>query len=149
MTNTCHSNLDPGGYLEVHDVCFPIEFYDGCLEVQGICPVDCPGGRLILEWTSLLGLAARNLGRPLDFPRNCKRWMEEAGFRDIEERKFAWHGTGPTTTTNGCSVETISMRLLTRGLGWSRDEVVVYCAKVRKELICRRVPSFYWKLSVC
>ena len=44
-------------------------------------------------------------------------------------------------------LEAMSLALMTRGLGWSREEVLVFAALVRKDIADTNIHA-YWPLSV-
>lgn len=99
--------------------------------------------------------ACRTIGRPMDLCHKYREWMEEIGFVDIEEKLFVW----PTNTWPKVKhlkelgrwnevnlsegMEGFSLALMTRALGWSKDEVEVLCAKVRNDLRDRSIHAYF------
>lgn len=67
-------NLEPGGWLEIHDATFELLCTDG----------SCTGSS-IERWCSLMLQAAGNIGRDFTAPRKYKHWLIETGFVDVVE----------------------------------------------------------------
>jgi len=81
--------------------------------------------------------------------------MEAAGFVDIEERYFMWPSNGwpkdhymkelgrwnQVNIMDG--LEGFCLALLTRGLGWKKEEVDVFVAKVINDIKDRRIHGYY------
>jgi SAM-dependent methyltransferase len=70
--------LRPGGYLELQDV-VPTVCYDNSWE-----------GSEYQRWISLLVEGGKALGMDWDKAAKYKRYLEEAGFVDVEQVEFAW-----------------------------------------------------------
>ncbi|PKS04900.1 hypothetical protein jhhlp_008265 [Lomentospora prolificans] len=138
--------LEPDGYLEIHDIDFMIRCDDDSM----------PDDSAIVKWHLYLKEAAANLGIKLgslilDFPE----MMQKAGYVDISVRQFKWPiNTWPKEKKYkeigwfayenfnwGC--ESMSLALLTRGLGWNVDEVRVFMALLRKDFANKRMHA-YW-----
>ena len=137
LTNVAYGrHLEPGGYFEVGDVLYMPECNDGTLKDDS----------QLLNWAHLIAKAARRMGRPIDIASRYSQMLAEAGFEDIVviEKKWpmnAWardpklNLLGAFNCVTLCEgLEAISMALLTHGLGWNSQEVLVLCAQVRKEL---------------
>jgi hypothetical protein len=73
-------NLNPGGWLEVKDIKFPIEDNDNSF------PEDCA----IKKWAELVLEGTRNLGRPADTAKDYKAQLIEAGFENVVEVRYKW-----------------------------------------------------------
>lgn len=130
--------------MELQDFSIPFACDDGTMTE------DTPTyqvGNLCIE-------ASTALGRPLDIAQSYKDLMAEVGFTDIVERRIKspigiwpkdkyfkdlgyWNYTG-----FDIGLEGLLMALLTRGLGWSKDEVLVYCAQVRTALRDPRIHAY-------
>lgn len=76
----CGSNLTPGGWLELQDICFP----PGCDDAT--LTDDQP----ISKWSSYMMEATRRVGRPADGAKLYRKQMSEAGFVNVEERIYKW-----------------------------------------------------------
>ncbi|CZR65016.1 related to methyltransferase [Phialocephala subalpina] len=61
----CYDNLNPGGWIEIHDMKFPIE------DNGNSFPPDCA----VKQWTDHVITAAKNLGRPLDSAKHYKQQL--------------------------------------------------------------------------
>lgn len=130
------SALEPGGYLELQDLHTPFGCDDGTLTE------DTPTYR----FGSVAIETIQALGRPLDVPPMHKDRMRKAGFVDVVERQFKWPiGTWPkdrhykeigywSHANLNFGLEGLMMALLTRGLGWTKEEVMVFCTDVRRGL---------------
>lgn len=94
------------------------------------------------------------LGRPLNAASSYKDLMEKAGFVDVVERQLKWPvGVWPKDkyykelghwgyANMDVGIEALIMALLTRGMGWSREEVLVFCAQVRRDIRDSRIHSY-------
>ena len=114
-------------------------------------PADFP----IVKWHEYMHQAAEKMGFPLGIVHDFPDMMRKAGYTEITRRVFKW----PTNTwpkdkrfkeigwlacenfSWGC--ESMSLALLTRGLGWSVDEVRVFMASLRRAFADRRVHAYY------
>lgn len=136
LTNVSRRNLEPGGVLEMQDLTHPVRSDDGTLtedlELRRL-------GLLFIE-------AAAKAGRPLDVAPQYKTFLERAGFVDIVERQFKWPlnhwpkdkhfkelGTWSFQNLDD-GLEGLLLAMYTRHLGWTKDEVLLFCSKVRKQL---------------
>lgn len=93
--------------------------------------------------------AAINFGRPLDLYYRCDEHMKKAGFIDIHVTECKWP-VGPWARDKqlkeagamnlehwSASMDGYGMFLLTKfgePMPWSKEEVLVYTAQLRKEL---------------
>lgn len=130
------SALEPGGYLEHQDFSAPLASDDGTLTED----------TLTYELGQLFLNASIALGRPLNAAPTYKSLMEKVGFVDVVERRFKWPiGVWPKEKyfkdlgywyyrNLDIGLEGLLMALLTRGMGWTKEEVLVYCARVRPVL---------------
>lgn len=141
---TDRSFLEPGGYLEIQDYILPPRSNDGTYD-----------GTSLALWAETMLAACRKIGRPMDLSHKYREWMEEAGFVEIEEKLFVW----PTNTWPKVKhlkelgrwnevnlvegMEGFSLALMTRALGWSKEEVEVLCAKVRNDLKDRSIHAYF------
>ncbi|KAM0331503.1 hypothetical protein ACHAQA_003180 [Verticillium albo-atrum] len=142
-----YDNLQPGGWIEMVDCLFPIESDDGTLNED----------QIIMKWINGLIEASANLGRPLTDAKHHEQRLIDAGFENVQKRVFKW----PTNTwprdkkhkevglwtlaniDNG--LEGLSMALLTRGLNWTQEQVLVFLTQVRVDLRDRRIHG-YWPM---
>ena len=138
--------MAPGGYIEFQDYGLPLR-----------CADDSLSGTALEKWGILMCKAARNLGRPMgtDVSAHYREWMEQAGFVDIEERHYMWPSNGWPKDTymkelgswNQINIlegmEGFCLALMTRGLGWRKEEVDVFVAQVSNDIKDRRIHGYY------
>ena len=77
---TFDRNLSPGGYIELADICFPVQIEDGQF------PENCP----LEKWAALCLEASEKLGRPWNSAKLYKSQLEQAGFTNIVEVQHKW-----------------------------------------------------------
>lgn len=94
------------------------------------------------------------IGRPLNAASTYKDLMTKAGFVDVVERRLKWPlGIWPkdkffkelgywTAQNFDVGLEGLLMALLTRGMGWTKEEVLVYCAHARPALRDQKVHAY-------
>lgn len=82
-------------------------------------------------------------------------WMKEAGFVDVHQRHFMWPTNmwpkdplmkllGQWNLTNILEgLEGFCLALLTRGLGWRKEEVDVFVARVSNDLRNRKIHAYF------
>ncbi|KAK5661175.1 hypothetical protein OQA88_11066 [Cercophora sp. LCS_1] len=80
----CYDALEPGGWLEVQDILYPMESDDGTLTP------DSP----LRKWSELLLEGFTGIGRPLNTAFQYKDQLLEAGFVEIGEIKAKWPSNG-------------------------------------------------------
>ena len=139
-------NLEPGGWLEIQDYGLPVKSADGTST-----------GTDVERWGELLCSAGRELGRPMgsDCADHHPAAMAEAGFVDIQTRMFMWPTNGwprnPLMKELGRwnqinvvdGLEGFCLALLTRGLGWRKEEVDVLVAKVARDLRDKKIHAYF------
>ncbi|RDW66656.1 hypothetical protein BP5796_09405 [Coleophoma crateriformis] len=135
-------NLNPGGYLELQDCIFPQK----CIDASSM-------GTSLSLWNSLCLEASEKTGRPWNTVQYWNSWLQEIGFEDVHEEVFLWpinmwprdkglKELGMWFREDVLSVLPATGRLLTKGLGWSSEEVEVLLAGVRDDVKDRRVHMF-------
>ncbi|KAJ2905791.1 uncharacterized protein MKZ38_004468 [Zalerion maritima] len=141
--------LEPGGYLEMQDISFPLKCDDGTMSKESY----------VYRWTQGFVDACNVLGRPIDSAPKYKKMFEEAGFVDIVVENFVWpinrwpkdpklKEIGHWTLANVSSgTEGLTMASFTRGLGWTKDEVMTFCVNLRRELKDPRIHA-YWPMYI-
>lgn len=135
-------NLAPGGYLEMQDADFPMKSVDDSLE-----------GTALWQWNQYISEGAAKAGRPWTNTRKYKGWMEEIGFEDVQETILYW----PTNAwprdkelkklgvwfqhdlTEGLHS---TRAILTRGLGWTNEEVELFLINVRKDIDNKKIHAY-------
>ncbi|RVX72888.1 hypothetical protein B0A52_03241 [Exophiala mesophila] len=144
-----YENLAPGGWLELQDCIFPLGTDDGTFHE----------GQPIHEWSSLLLSASEKFGRSLGAAVHHPDRLAAAGFTNITIRHYKWPTNrwpkdkrhklvGLWTLANiGGGLEGLSMALLSRGHGWSREQVLAYLTDIRKDLHNTAIHA-YWPIIV-
>ncbi|OHW97884.1 TAM domain methyltransferase [Colletotrichum incanum] len=144
FVNKAFANLEPGGYLEMQDLCFPYLCDDGTLTD------DSPIKRL----SDLFLTAGKVTGRRMDLAWTYSTLMRNAGFVDVVETQFKWPINGwardPHYKTLGVltqhnldhGLEGLTLGLATRNLGWTRQETLLFCSEVRKALKSHGVHAY-------
>jgi hypothetical protein len=129
------------------DCLFPIESDDGTLND------DQP----VMKWINALIQGSQNLGRPLTDAKKHDQRLINAGFQNVHKKVFKWPTNswpkdryykeiGFWTMANiGSGLEGLSLALLTRGLGWTREEVLVFLTQVRADLKDPKIHG-YWPM---
>lgn len=104
-------------------------------------------GHLFVETSAIMG-------RPIDVSLKYRSMMAAAGFADVVERQFKWplsawpkdphyKELGAWTFANlDGGLEGLTLALFTRALGWTREETVVFCSRVRAQLRDPRIHAY-------
>jgi len=129
-----YNHCAPGGYLEMQDGMFPLHCHDDSLE-----------GTALDVWAKACVEAGAKIGRPWNNAPNYKRWMEELGFEEVNEKIFEI----PTSTwPRGKKAKELgiwfhanmmdglgaSKVLLTKAMAWTPERVELLLMDVRKDL---------------
>ncbi|KAL0936732.1 umta methyltransferase family protein [Colletotrichum truncatum] len=131
-----YDHINPGCWAEFQDICIDYYSEDGTLT----------GDHIVTRWVADLHKAAGILGRDCCSGRGLKGWAEDTGFENIFHRKYKipvgpW-AKDPLHRDIGMhnlvqlldGLEGFTMRIFCGVLGWSRDDVLVFLAELRKEL---------------
>lgn len=132
----CMRVLKPGGYIE------QLEFAPGFTSEDGTVTPETTMG----EWGSWGLKVFAIMERDVLVYQKMAGWMRDAGFEDVVEQPVKWP-IGPWPKDKklkeiglwcrahlDIGLENWSLRGLTGILGWTVDEVTVYCAKMRQDL---------------
>jgi len=135
--------LSPGGYLELQDMVLPMRSIDNTLT-----------GTALESWLELTMSAAVKLGRNWTCGAYYKQYMEDAGFVDVVERHFQWPMNtwpkGKHMKTLGIywqadmlkGLEALSMAVLTRGAGLTKEQVLELTTEVTKNIFDRGIHAY-------
>ncbi|KAJ5182530.1 hypothetical protein N7492_000146 [Penicillium capsulatum] len=139
LYSQCYDHIAPGGWIEQLEISALIECDDDSV----------PSDNVLYTWGPQLTRAAQKAGRPLGMMQRMGDSIKKAGFTDIRVRDDKWP-IGPWPKDKSlkeagavnfqhwiAGMEGYSMWLLTRfghPVPWSKEEVQVYVAKMRKEL---------------
>ncbi|KGO75622.1 hypothetical protein PITC_050520 [Penicillium italicum] len=135
----CYDNIRPGGWIEQLEASPYIECDDDSL----------PADNILRSWGPALSACGKRAGRPLETIDMMQEAFRKAGFVDVHEKEYKWP-IGPWArdqkfkeagTVNYqhwmSGMEGWAMWLLCKfgaPKPWSKDEVIVYVAKLRAEL---------------
>ncbi|KAJ4090893.1 hypothetical protein NW761_007247 [Fusarium oxysporum] len=139
--------LEPGGWFEMQDIVLPYKSDDGTLHAD----------LKLAKLGHYFCEASKILGRSVEAPRHYKSMMQKAGFINIVERHFKWPlnawakdpyykeiGAWSFANLDG-GLEGLTLALFTRGMKWTKEETMAFCAEVRKHL---RDPKIHAYLPV-
>lgn len=133
----------PGGYVEFQDGVFPFKCIDATMENTAF-------GR----WLDLIAAGSKALGKDFSRAPQYKQYLEEVGFVDVVEKRFAWpigtwaRGTHMKHLGTWAKEDVLAglqgwtMAVLTRGLGMLTQEVEVLLADVRKDLESKKIHAY-------
>ncbi|EFE34038.1 uncharacterized protein ARB_06989 [Trichophyton benhamiae CBS 112371] len=133
-----YQHLAPGGFIQVAD---------SALLTGDITLPNSPPNSYLSIYLGALGSAAEMAGYPRSFNHLRSAAFEAAGFTDIRiydtNIPVGTWPTDPQEKTLGKmtlivlfeSLEATSMRLLTKYLGWTAEEVIDLCKKVQLEIL--------------
>lgn len=143
--------LKPGGWIELQDLEFDYSCDDGTM----------PDDYVPLKMAGLIHEALAKFGMDTRSNRKNPERVEAAGFVDLRHSIIKLP-VGPwardkTMKTVGLynrsaiydGLHGITVGPLTRGLGWADEEVQVFLASVRKDLMDARVHSYITWHSIC
>ncbi|OCK78488.1 S-adenosyl-L-methionine-dependent methyltransferase [Lepidopterella palustris CBS 459.81] len=128
----CYDYLKPGGYLEIHEFTFPFHCDDGTAGPENP----------MMQWSMYFNEACAKGGVDIEQCANLDPWLREAGFVDVTKLhlKVGFSGWSQDPEMRRISKFYgkifdwgVSMALLTRRLGWSREKAEVFLADVRKD----------------
>ncbi|KAF4997445.1 hypothetical protein FGRMN_3809 [Fusarium graminum] len=149
LTNSIYNNLVPGGYVEFLEIDLFANSDDNTLTED----------HNLSKLIHLLDEASNKIGRPFQDNKKNKDIFRDAGFVDIVETVFKWPTNswpqdkkykeiGQWHNMNMDAfkgLESLSIAVLTRVMGWSQEEVTVFLAKVRKEFNDKAIHA-YWPI---
>ncbi|KAH6691662.1 S-adenosyl-L-methionine-dependent methyltransferase [Plectosphaerella plurivora] len=128
-------NLNPGGWLEIQDINFPMRCEDNSI----------PAGSDLVRWNNLMMEAASRSGFSLDSCARAGDMMRAAGFVDIVRIPYKWpinrwprdarnKEVGEWVEANFVNgLESITLALFTRFLGWTKTDVWDFITRVIDE----------------
>lgn len=139
LYSQCYENLEPGGWFEQMEMNICCECDDNSI----------PPDNVLFTWGPRFFAAGEKLGKSLDITGTMRGSIEKAGFVDVHEQTTKWP-IGPWPKDKSlkeagavnlqhwlAGMEGYSMFLLTKygdPVPWTRDEVLVYVAQMRKAL---------------
>ncbi|KAK7398131.1 hypothetical protein QQX98_012495 [Neonectria punicea] len=142
-----YSNLTPGGYVELQEVGVFAMSDDETLRDE----------HELAKCFKLLDEASIKHGRAYQAIDGFKGIVAEAGFVDVVESRFKWPTNawpkdkkhkeiGLWNNENmSIALESLTMAAFTRAHGWSREEVTLFLAGVRKDMNNPKIHA-YWSM---
>ncbi|RMJ29068.1 Methyltransferase [Aspergillus sp. HF37] len=134
-------NLKPGGWFEFVDIA-PVAYSDDDTIEEA---------PYMVKWAKLLDDASIEFGKRMNVAHLYKNWMESAGFKNVREDIYKvplspW-AKDPKMKELGAyqqvnmleGMETYTLALFTRVLGWSTESVQVFLSEVWKEVVNRKL----------
>ena len=140
--------LQPGGWFELSDLYMPVLSDDGTIKDTSL-----------QAWNDQFLVACKRFGRNPSLAAKYKDFMLEAGFIDVQETMFKWpintwakdkalKEIGRWNYINMMEgMEGFTVRLFTKALGQTFEEVQVLLAGMRKDCADRSIHS-YWPMCV-
>jgi hypothetical protein len=116
-----------------------------------------PSDSALWTWNQNMVKSGVISGRRCDIATQYAQWMREAGFVDVVELKYKWpQNPWPKDPRDKYlarwvmanimqGLQAFSLALMTRFLGMSREEVEVLLVDVRKDMLNRKIHS-YWPM---
>ncbi|KAL0943293.1 methyltransferase domain-containing protein [Colletotrichum truncatum] len=144
-----YDSLNPGGWIEFQETVIDFKGVDGSLE-----------GTALQRWNRLLLEGVRRAGRNALSPFSFATQMTEAGFQNVQEKKFAVPSTpwargrnqkilGAMQMTNNLEgVQGITMKIFTHVLGWTREEAELLLVDVRRDMADRNIHAYLTIMAV-
>ncbi|KAK1975085.1 methyltransferase domain-containing protein [Colletotrichum cereale] len=141
----CYDNPSPGGYLELNEVDAIPTCDDGTLTE------DCNLAKSFNLWAE--GLAA--LGSPFEKFARMEGVLKETGFKDVHIQRFKWPTNGwPKDAKHrelglwnhenlAPNLEGMFLASYTRGLDWTKEEVMVMAMNARKDFADRSIHAYF------
>jgi SAM-dependent methyltransferase len=136
--------LAPGGIIECQDCSFPMKSDDGS---HIGTPID--------QWFGYVLMGMEKLGKSFGTePKNYKSYLEEIGFVDVHVDIRRWpvgpwmedrknKELGLWVRADGLDVmQGGSLAILTRGMGWSPQQVEVFLVDCRKAFMNRNIHGY-------
>lgn len=130
------SHLKPGGWVE----------FQAIVGVLGCDDDSIPEDAHVRKFSDLMEQASSKFGASLTDPTRWKGWLEARGYTNVTEKVFKlpfnpW-AKDPRMKLLGMwemenlltGLDAMVTRMFQKGLGWSREEVIVFLALLRKEI---------------
>ncbi|KAJ5683372.1 hypothetical protein N7462_006537 [Penicillium macrosclerotiorum] len=140
LMKQCYDRLEPGGWIEQMEIHPTIYCDDGSVASDNV----------LFDVGPRFDAAANKSGKPMDLINTMRASIEKAGFIDVHEKSVKWPiGPWPRDKTLKdlglvnlnhwlTGMEGYTMYLMTKfgePAPWSTEEVQVYNAQIRKELV--------------
>lgn len=112
---------------------------------------------MLMQWNEHVIKAGHIVGHSIESAKYYRQQMVDAGFVNVQEKLYKWpinpwpkdvryKEIGMWSEQNFCGgLYGLSVALLTRGLGWTPEEVEVFLVGVRNDLRNRQIHA-YWPM---
>ncbi|KAL9075427.1 MAG: hypothetical protein Q9157_004006 [Trypethelium eluteriae] len=159
-----HTRMMLGSFEDFRDIIargFKYTKPGGWMESQDLMPtVCCDDGTMapdhpLSKWTKLNDEAQMRMQRPVRIGNKLKRWFQQAGFVDVQEKVFKLP-INPWTKDEKLKIvgrfheasmvdgiQGFSLAPFSRALGWTKEEIEVYLIDVRKSISDRNVHCYH------
>ena len=130
-----YENLTPGGYFEFQDPIMPLRSVDGSLT-----------GTALDEFQTTCMEAAEMLGRPWTNSKKYGKFMADAGFVEIVEKRYYW-ATNQWVKGKRQKLQALwlqenlqgglpawGLSTISRAFGWSKERIETLIARARNDL---------------
>lgn len=140
VINSAFAFTRPGGYFELQDCIVPFRCIDDTMK-----------GTHVEKWVTLMMEGTARLGKDWTRVIHYKKYLEEAGFEDVVEKRYEWPvGTwarGKRAKTLGLwyredllsGLQGFTIAVFTRALGMDVADVELLLVKVREEIKSNRI----------
>ncbi|KAI9730205.1 MAG: hypothetical protein M1834_005969 [Cirrosporium novae-zelandiae] len=116
--------LNPGGWVEYEEFTFP---------TTCDCPPNTHPLAPVTEYLQYVVDASSKKGVVMQTPATLSARLSQAGFINIHSKEYRWYISNPKFKADLLhGIEAVAFKMLTEQLGWSTEEVLVYCAGVRR-----------------
>ncbi|KAK1704110.1 methyltransferase domain-containing protein [Colletotrichum lupini] len=144
-----YENLNPGGWVEFQETVIDFKAVDGSLE-----------GTALRRWNDHLLEGIRKAGRDALSALEYARHMTDAGFHNVEQKRFAVPASpwakgrnqkilGAMQMTNNLEgVQGITMKIFCQVLGWTREDAEMLLMDVRKDMADKNIHAYITTMSV-
>ncbi|KAK1978795.1 methyltransferase domain-containing protein [Colletotrichum cereale] len=144
-----YDNLSPGGWVEFQETVIDFKAVDGSLE-----------GTALRRWNDHLLEGIQRAGRDALSPFKYARYMNDAGFQGVQEKRFAVPSSpwargrnqkilGAMQMTNNLEgVQGVTMKIFTQVLGWSREAVELLLVEVRRDMADKNIHAYITVMSI-
>ncbi len=132
----CFDNLKPGGWIEAQEAVFPMACHDSSTSSDSA----------VVRWCTLISEAMIKAGLDVAPGDKFKDYLSNQGFVDVQEKVLMFpYGPWPEDEVGKTvgrlyrkdillAVESASMPLLTKSLGWTKEEVEAIMEEVRNDI---------------